>query len=127
MIYDPALDLITAYENNLYSMRQINAHGMTEATLELNYLEGQGQFQHYSYNMGTSETPDINMICDSSLKSGNWCYATVNIRFSSMIRTRYAQEQATSPGDVFQSVGSYFALVQFVSWVVSGMALSRHA
>ena len=52
------------------------------------------------------------------------CYALLAFRFANMQRVTQTERPAMLWGDVVVGVGSYFALVQFVCWVCSGVAWS---
>ncbi|CAJ2506212.1 Uu.00g003420.m01.CDS01 [Anthostomella pinea] len=64
----------------------------------------------------------LNDICDIGNDYVTWCYTTVLLQMADMTRKVMTRQKAASPGEIFAEAGGYFAIVQFVCWIASGMA-----
>ena len=137
LVYDPAIPAQEAYTSGTAGLSLINGNGFTTVTLSPTYVRRKGVTPHYEYNAAMSTSPNLNVACDvaagntsavstqgmsSNASAYSLCYASIAFRFATMQRTTITERPVMSWADVVASVGSYFALVQFVCWVISGVA-----
>lgn len=143
VLYDPDLSLPYAMSNDLASIIGLTAHGNSQAMIDVQHIvresrkfsdlrasnptgtSGSPPSSYYCYKTTTSSNPDLNLSCDAGLDPEAACYMTVTVRFSSMVRTTFTVGNRMTPVDVYQAIGAFFALIQLLSWIVSGMALSN--
>lgn len=68
-----------------------------------------------------SSIPNRHVICDTSHnRNAELCHTTVRLQIPRFERTTYRQQMSMTMSDVVSEAGSYFALVQFLSWIISG-------
>ena len=137
LVYDPTIPAQEAYKSGTAGLTLINANGFTTVTLTPSYFKRRDSLPHYEYDAQVSTTPMLDVVCDvaernmkladAKVKGPNdnayaTCYAFIAIRYANLERETATERPVMEWGDVVMSVGSYFALVQFVCWVVSGLA-----
>ena len=124
-----------AYRLRISSLLHINANGFTEIKLSSTYVQPQEALAHYQYDAVANTSPSLDIACDvaspqkapsnpTALNTNSVaaCRAYITFRFSSLARTTITERPTMDWADVVTSAGAYFALIQFICWVVSGIA-----
>ena len=126
-----------AYTTGTAGLTVINANGFTTVTLTPSYIKRLDAPPHYEYEAQISTTPMLDVVCDMAERNMSLandtiktpddnayanCYAFIALRFASLERQTATEKPVMEWGDVVMAVGSYFALIQFASWVISGVA-----
>ena len=146
LVYDPVIPAQEAYETGTAGLTLMNANGFTTITLTPNYMLRRDSTPHYEYDAQVNTSPMLDVVCDvatrnmsSSASTNNKtvdktqsnesnayapCNAPIAFRFANLERQTATERPAMQWGDIVMSVGSYFALVQFVCCVFSGLAWS---
>ena len=139
LVYDPVIPAQEAYETGTAGLTLMNANGFTTITLTPNYMRRRDSTPHYEYDAQVNTSPMLDVVCDvatRNMSSANKkvktpesnayapCDAPIAFRFANLERQTATERPAMQWVDVVMSVGSYFALVQFVCWVFSGLAWS---
>ncbi|KAI0830953.1 hypothetical protein F5Y06DRAFT_290631 [Hypoxylon sp. FL0890] len=125
-VYDPTLTLEQALENDYTRPILVNANGMIEVNLGLNYRQVRGKPPAYDYDLSMSTIPSLDMRCDigSDTRAPTGpCFISLWLQFPTFERQVSTQSYAMSWSDVVASAGSWLSLFQIVSWIVSGLAL----
>ena len=140
LVYDPVIPAQEAYETGTAGLTVMNANGFTTITLTPNYMRRRDSTPHYEYDAQVNTSPMLDVVCDVATRNMSLanktvktpesnayapCYAPIAFRFANLQRQTATERPAMQWGDIVLSVGSYFALVQFVCWVFSGLAWSR--
>lgn len=141
MVFDSRLPMMDAFMGGLAAVTHIPVLAATKVVISPQYRIGWNRDPYYYYGMEATSIPSLNDICDVSREYITWCYTTTVIQFADLTRTVERRHLASSPGvsillnaqnlsdvlislqDIFAQVGGYFAFVQFLCWMVSGMAL----
>ncbi|KAK4555405.1 hypothetical protein LTR86_007702 [Recurvomyces mirabilis] len=123
MAFDPVMPTMEAFTSGRAQITHIPVLASTNVVIQPQYRMGWGGKPYYYYDMGITSIPSLNDICDVGDDYVTWCYTTVVLQFVDMTRTVMTRQRAASPSDIFAQVGGYFALVQFLCWIISGMAL----
>ena len=139
LVYDPVIPAQEAYETGTAGLTLMNANGFTTITLTPNYMRRRDSTPHYEYDAQVNTSPMLDVVCDVATRNMSLanetvktpesnayapCYAPIAFRFGNLERQTATERPAMQWGDIIMSVGSYFALVQFVCWVFSGLAWS---
>ena len=145
LVYDPVIPAQEAYETGTAGLTLMNANGFTTITLTPNYMRRRDSTPHYESDAQVNTSPMLDVVCDvatrtmsSSAKANDQtvnkttlesnayapCNAPIAFRFANLERQTATERPAMQWGDIVMNVGSYFALVQFVCWVFSGLAWS---
>ena len=139
LVYDPVIPAQEAYETGTAGLTLLNANGYTTITLTPNYMRRRDSAPHYEYNAQVNTSPMLDVVCDVATRNMSLandtvktseanayapCHAPIAFRFANLQRQTATERPAMQWGDIIMSVGSYFALVQFVCWVSSGVAWS---
>lgn len=108
-------------------MMLMNANGVTTMALGVNYVDGGNGTYSYRYDADVRTTPHMNLVCDvaSDLKDFSPCRASVLVRLPQLERTVIYPKQDKEWTDVVGQAGSYFALSQLVSWILSGQFFAQ--
>jgi hypothetical protein len=72
--------------------------------------------------VSTSARQNLDIVCDVTKPEWFLCYLTIEIQIPSLLRMVVQEERRLDWTRVVADAGAYFALVQFFSWIVSGMA-----
>lgn len=127
LINDRTISLQDAINNDISTRTMIDAHGTTSLSITPEYHIGFGRDPYYPYttaNVGSKSA--LNVICDVA-KPDEYtgpCYFTLDIRCVSMERLEVRKQKQMSPPDVFIEFDAYYALLQFIAWIVAGVATS---
>jgi hypothetical protein len=139
LVYDPVIPAQEAYTTGTSGLSLINANGFTTVTLNPTYVQRKDSLAHYEYSAVISTSSNLNVVCDVASHSAPTpnatainvntdgyavCHASIAFRFATLEQTTVTEIPEMEWGDVVASVGSYFALVQFACWVLSGVALT---
>ena len=139
LVYDPVIPAWEAYETGTAGLTLMNANGVTTITLTPNYMRRRDSTPHYEYDAQVNTSPMLDVVCDVATRNMSLanetvktpesnayapCYAPIAFRFANLQRQTATERPAMQWGNIVMSVGSYFALVQFVCWVFSGLAWS---
>jgi hypothetical protein len=131
LVYDPAIPAQEAYTTGTAGLSILNGNGFTTVTLNPTYVQRKDSPPHYEYNSQFYTSPFLNIVCDVGTRSTTStddenayadCTAYIVFRFATLERAILTEKPVMSWMDVVMNVGSYFALVQFVCWVISGLA-----
>lgn len=131
LVYDPVIPAQQVYTSGTAGLSLINANGVNTVTLSPTYVQRRDSPPHYEYNAIVSTSPNLNIVCDVATRNMSPgatsnvytdCTAFILFRFGNLDRTTINERPAMEWADVVASIGSYFALVQFVCWVISGLA-----
>ncbi|OCL11260.1 hypothetical protein AOQ84DRAFT_336188 [Glonium stellatum] len=120
MVYDPSLEWKDAYYNGYGPITLFNANGVTTINIGLVYYESLNGTGYYSYDIELSTTPNINLVCDVSEDDIALCHTSLVIQIPRFDRSVNKQQMSMTWPDVATEAGSYFAFVQFLSWIFSG-------
>lgn len=127
LLYDRNISLVDAFKNGYGTRTIIDAHGTTSLSITPEYHIGFDHDPYYVYtSAGAGSISNLNMVCDVAQPDQYTgpCYFGLDIRFISMNRLEVIKQKELSPPDVFVEFGAYYALFQFVAWLVAGMATS---
>ena len=139
LVYDPVIPAQEAYETGTAGLTKMNANGFTTITLTPNYMRRRNSTPHYEFDAQVNTSPMLDVVCDVATRNMSlanemvkspesnaysFCYAFITFRYANLQRQTATERPAMQCGDIVMSVGSYFALVQFVCWVFSGLAWS---
>ena len=139
LVYDPVIPAQEAFETGTAGLTLVNANGFTTITLTPNYFRPRNSTPHYEYDAQVNTSSMLDVVCDVATRNMSLanttvktpesnayapCYAPIAFRFTNLERQTATERPAMQWGDIVMSVGSYFALVQFVCWVFSGLAWS---
>ena len=133
LVYDPTISAQEAYESGTAGLTLINANGFTIVTLTPSYMKTRDIAPHYEFNAQVSTTPRLNIVCDAAMRDTALanattddayapCEAWIALRFARMERQTTVERPAMDWADVIMSAGAYFAFVQLLCWVISGLA-----
>ncbi|KAI1214344.1 uncharacterized protein F4807DRAFT_455984 [Annulohypoxylon truncatum] len=125
-VYDPTLSLSEALENDYTRPILVNANGMVEVNLGLNYRQVRGRAPAYDYDISLSTIPALDMLCNigsDSEPATEPCFLSLWLQFPTFERQVSTQGYAMSWVDVVASAGSWLSLFQIISWILSGLAL----
>ncbi len=125
-IFDPKNNLSYALENNYTRMIDINALGSTSINLDLFYRINLDDTAAYDYKITLSSTPSLNLVCNTGSNGTQYsgpCATRILLRISSFHRTILQEKKGISWTKIVNSVGAWYSLVQFVSWVLSLSAI----
>ncbi|KAH8732637.1 hypothetical protein GQ44DRAFT_667862 [Phaeosphaeriaceae sp. PMI808] len=127
-IYDPSYDLIEMMvEGQLYTV-QIDANSHTVVDIGLVYYTYLNKASNYKYltcsEVTVSTRQNLDLVCDVSKPDWYLCHLTVELEIPSFLRRVVREEKRQDWSRVVADAGAYFALVQFLSWIASGMAWS---
>ena len=123
LISDPSINPVDAVDKGMSSLAPFNANGVTNIMLSLNHYDVVELPSHFAYNPVIYTSPYLNLPCDVGKDpNASPCQTLIRIRFAGMQLTSYVESVNMRWTDVAGSAASYFALVQFLSWVFSGLA-----
>jgi hypothetical protein len=124
LVYDPIQDPYIAYQTGDALMTLMDANGVTTLTLSSDYVDFGNGTAYYRYDVGVSTSPFMNLICDVAGNTSDYrdCHATVLVRVPRLERTVVHDRRVMLWTDVVASAGAYFALVQLISWIISGLS-----
>lgn len=127
LVYDPTTDPFVAWETGTSPMTLMNAHGVTTLSITINHINPSKADSFYKYDVIIDTSPAMNLPCDVSANPEDYydCYGTILVRFPQLKRTVVRTKRDMVWSDVVASAGSYFALSQLVSWLVSGLFAAR--
>lgn len=127
LVYDPATDPFVAWKSGISPMTLMNAHGVTTLSVTINYIKPSNGDSFYKYDINVYTSPAMNLSCDVSgdLADYHDCPGTILVRFPQFNRTVVRTRRNMVWSDVVASAGSYFALSQLVSWLVSGLFAAK--
>lgn len=123
LVYDPVIAPQQAYLTGTAGLSLINANGVTTVTLTPTYVQRRDSPPHYEYEAIISTSSFLNIICDVATRNALAdatsnayadCTAFILFRFANLDRTTFRERPVMEWADVVASIGSYFALVQFV-------------
>lgn len=126
-IWDPTLTLQEALEKGYTRLVLINANGMSSITLGLRSRQAIGGAPAYDYQLSVSTTPAQDLVCDVSGTIGSPsgpCHITLLLQFPTFERQISRLMPVMGWVDVISSAGSFYAVVQLLSWIVSGMVFA---
>ncbi|CAO2653808.1 Nn.00g032190.m01.CDS01 [Neocucurbitaria sp. VM-36] len=123
-IYDPSYDIVQMMKDGQLYTAQIDANSHTVVNIGLKYYTYLNKTSSYKYDVTISTRQNLDFVCDIS-KDDWWpCHLTVEVQIPSFLRTIIHEERRQDWSRVVADAGAYFALVQFLSWIASGMAWS---
>ncbi|KAG7005163.1 hypothetical protein G7Y79_00021g050300 [Physcia stellaris] len=126
MVYDPVLSFEKAYAQGYGPLNLFNANGPTTINLGLEYYQPSNDTGYYKYDVMFSTAGNINLVCDVTANATQLCDASLIIQIPRFDRTVQTQKMSMEWPDVILEAGAYFALVQFLSWIISGQVLATH-
>ncbi|KAH7095950.1 hypothetical protein FB567DRAFT_513829 [Paraphoma chrysanthemicola] len=123
-IYDPSRDLIEMQSEGQLYTAQIDANSHTVVNIGLEYYTYLNRTASYRYDVTISTRQNLDLVCD--ITKGGWypCHVTIEMQIPSFRRTIIREEMKQDWVRVVADAGAYFALIQFLTWTVSGMAWS---
>ncbi|KAH8590421.1 hypothetical protein B0O99DRAFT_691635 [Bisporella sp. PMI_857] len=125
-IYDPALGMQKAFEQGYTRMKLINAYSIVAINIGLRKRQAPDYEPAYDYTLDISSSPvaELPMPCDTStvLTYQYACHTCLFITIPNFERTTIVRQKRLDWLGVAASLGAYFSLVQFVSWIVSTQA-----
>ncbi|KAH7350648.1 hypothetical protein BKA65DRAFT_549650 [Rhexocercosporidium sp. MPI-PUGE-AT-0058] len=122
-VYDSTISVGDAYMNGYSSMRLFNAHGASTVLLNNKYFEARDGTSRYEFGAVIWTTPYMNLVCDVSGNQTYYpCSSTLLLNVPGFDSTIMTEKRAMAWTDTVGQAGAYFALVQVVSWMISGVA-----
>jgi hypothetical protein len=79
----------------------------------------------YDYTLSLSSSPTFGLVCNTSQNDSYPCHSSLYINIPSFKRTVVKSTKAMDWVDVAASAGAYYSFVQFLSWILSGLALGH--
>lgn len=123
-MFDPNLTLQEAMENGYTRIYLINASGMTAISLGLHYREVLSKRPAYDYGVSFSTVPMSMIECDIAANPDVApCTLSLFLQYPTFDRQISKQSVALTPGGLVTEAGAWFALVQLVGWLLSGLAV----
>ncbi|KAI9727504.1 MAG: hypothetical protein M1828_006446 [Chrysothrix sp. TS-e1954] len=111
-----------AYNNGYGTSTLINANAVTSIDLAVSHYGGFDTVSHTHYDVTLSTIPNMDMICDISENDNEQhCYTTTFVRVPTFTQTIHIKQPVSQWTDVVAEAGAYFAFVQFLSWILSGL------
>ncbi|KAF2657475.1 hypothetical protein K491DRAFT_742118 [Lophiostoma macrostomum CBS 122681] len=128
-IYDPTFDLAEALSSGEVYTAQIDANSHTVVDIGLVYYHLEVNFHLGRYSLDVclldvtiSVRQNLDLVCDVDYEFWYLCHLTLEVQIPSFRRTVVREEFRYQWSNVVADAGAYFALVQFLSWIVSGSA-----
>ncbi|KAH6554075.1 hypothetical protein HBI07_006250 [Parastagonospora nodorum] len=122
VIYDPEFDIKQMVADGQVYTSLFDANSHTAVSIGLVQYIYINKTSNYRYDVTASARQNIDLVCDISKPRWYLCYHTVEIQIPSLLQTVYQEERRLDWTRVVAEAGAFFALVQFFSWIVSGMA-----
>jgi hypothetical protein len=79
----------------------------------------------YDYTLSLSSSPTLGLVCNTAQNDSHPCHSSLYIIFPSFERTVVKSMRKMDWVDVAASAGAYYSFVQFLSWILSGLALGH--
>jgi len=102
----------------------VQCSGTSTVLLNNHYFKDRAGVARYEYGVDISTSPYMNLVCDVAGDQETYspCHGVLLLNVPGFDSTIMNERTALSWTDVVGQAGAYFALVQLVSWMISGLA-----
>ncbi|KAL9621777.1 MAG: hypothetical protein Q9160_003749 [Pyrenula sp. 1 TL-2023] len=121
MVYDPSLTFEEAYKlNHSPPLSLYNALAVTIIDVGLRYHRAINGSGYYNYDLQLTSIPNHSMLGDIGYGDHEFSHTAVRLFIPHLERTTLRERMSMTWSDAVAEAGAFFALVQFLAWIVSG-------
>ncbi|PSN63501.1 hypothetical protein BS50DRAFT_612664 [Corynespora cassiicola Philippines] len=120
VVYDPTYEIGEAIEGGEIFAAVIDANSHVVVNIGLEYYQYINKRSIYRYDVSISIRQNLDLVCDVDQEGWYPCHLTLEMQIPSFLRRTIREEKSIK--EVASNAGAYLALVQFLSWIISGAA-----
>lgn len=131
LLNDRSVDGQTAYQSGTGEYTLVNVAALTLVTMSPTFFVDRTGVGRYQYHPTLASQAQLDMQCDiSGMHNANTstykeCKTHLLFRIQTFEASIITEVRSMDGADVAEAVGAWFALIQVIVWIISGMAIMR--